>query len=207
MIRFLPKPLDTLGKNVVGDLPFQNNKNVIVRIFRIETPSRPKEKLPRLSSLCLRIPWRPKMQWWDIIHPNPRIYCHWKYGCKDQAITYLMEFSMQLHPIRWMDWTNNYVALELLTPQKRGNYTPTIPWLFWKIRTTYPRFYYSPGPSSCKCCNSWYVLDGPGVECPCWRWKSIEFNFSWNRIKIIVYRTKILLAKTCQRKEESTPTE
>jgi len=29
MIGFLPKPLDTLGKNVVGDLPFQKNENVI----------------------------------------------------------------------------------------------------------------------------------------------------------------------------------
>ncbi len=39
MIGFPPKPLDTLGKNVVGDLSFQNNRNVIVCIFRIETPS------------------------------------------------------------------------------------------------------------------------------------------------------------------------
>ncbi len=39
MIGFPPKPLDTLGMNVVGDLPFRNNENVIVRIFRIETPS------------------------------------------------------------------------------------------------------------------------------------------------------------------------
>ena len=39
MIGFPPKPLDTLGKIVVGDLPIQNNENVIVRIFRIETPS------------------------------------------------------------------------------------------------------------------------------------------------------------------------
>ena len=38
-IGFPPKPLDTLGKIVVGDLPFQNNENVIVCIFRIETPS------------------------------------------------------------------------------------------------------------------------------------------------------------------------
>ena len=45
MIEFLPKPLDTLGKNVVGDLPFQNNKNVIVCIFTIETPSQPKRKV------------------------------------------------------------------------------------------------------------------------------------------------------------------
>jgi hypothetical protein len=45
MIGFLPKPLDTLGKNVVGDSPFQNDeKNVIVHIFRIETPSRSKRK-------------------------------------------------------------------------------------------------------------------------------------------------------------------
>ena len=29
MIGFLPKPLDTLGKNVVGDLPFRNNENVM----------------------------------------------------------------------------------------------------------------------------------------------------------------------------------
>ena len=39
MIGCLPKPLDTLGKIVVGDLPFQNYGNVIVHIFRIETPS------------------------------------------------------------------------------------------------------------------------------------------------------------------------
>jgi hypothetical protein len=39
MIRFTPKPPDTFGKNVVGDLPFPNYENVIVRIFRIETPS------------------------------------------------------------------------------------------------------------------------------------------------------------------------
>ena len=39
MIGFPPKPLDILGKNVVGDLPSQNNENVIVRIFKIETPS------------------------------------------------------------------------------------------------------------------------------------------------------------------------
>jgi hypothetical protein len=39
MIGFPPKPLDTLGKIVVGDLPFQNYENVIVHIFRIETPS------------------------------------------------------------------------------------------------------------------------------------------------------------------------
>ena len=44
MIGFLPKPVDTLGKNVFGDLPFQNNENVIVRIFRIETPSQPTRK-------------------------------------------------------------------------------------------------------------------------------------------------------------------
>ena len=39
MIGFPPKPLDTLGKNVVGDLSSQNNENVIVCIFRIEVPS------------------------------------------------------------------------------------------------------------------------------------------------------------------------
>jgi hypothetical protein len=39
MIRFPPMPLNTSGKNVVVDLPFQNNENVIVHIFRIETPS------------------------------------------------------------------------------------------------------------------------------------------------------------------------
>ena len=33
MIGFPPKPPDTLGKNVVGDLPFRNNENVIVRSF------------------------------------------------------------------------------------------------------------------------------------------------------------------------------
>jgi hypothetical protein len=49
MIRFPPKPLDTLGKNVVGDLPFQNNKNLIVHIFRIETPSQPKRKAAEVT--------------------------------------------------------------------------------------------------------------------------------------------------------------
>ena len=44
MIRFPPKPLDTLGKNVVGELSFQNKENVIVRIFRIETPRQTKRK-------------------------------------------------------------------------------------------------------------------------------------------------------------------
>ena len=39
MIGCPPKPLDTLGKNVVRDLPFRNNKNVIVLIVRIETSS------------------------------------------------------------------------------------------------------------------------------------------------------------------------
>jgi hypothetical protein len=39
MIGFPQKPLDTLGKNVVGDLPFLNNKNAIVHLFRMETPS------------------------------------------------------------------------------------------------------------------------------------------------------------------------
>ena len=39
MITFPPKPLDTLGKNVVGDFPFSNDKNVTVHIFRIEMPS------------------------------------------------------------------------------------------------------------------------------------------------------------------------
>ena len=49
MIGFPPKPLDTLGMNVVGDLPFRNNENVIVRIFRIETPSRPKRKAAEVA--------------------------------------------------------------------------------------------------------------------------------------------------------------
>ena len=49
MIGFLPKPIDTLGKNVVGDLPFQNNENVIVRLFRIETPRRPKRKAANVA--------------------------------------------------------------------------------------------------------------------------------------------------------------
>ena len=49
MIGFPPKPLDTLGKNVVGDLPFRNNENVIVRLFRIETPSRPKRKAAKVA--------------------------------------------------------------------------------------------------------------------------------------------------------------
>jgi hypothetical protein len=44
LIGFPPKPLDTLEKKVFGDLPFQGNENVIVGIFRIETPSRPKRK-------------------------------------------------------------------------------------------------------------------------------------------------------------------
>ena len=39
LIGFPPKPLDILSKNVVGDLPFRNNKNVIVRWFRMEMPS------------------------------------------------------------------------------------------------------------------------------------------------------------------------
>jgi hypothetical protein len=49
MIGFPPKPLDTLGKNVVGDLPFRNNENVFVRLFRIETPSRPKRKAAEVA--------------------------------------------------------------------------------------------------------------------------------------------------------------
>jgi hypothetical protein len=49
MIGFPPKPLDTLGKNVVGDLPFQNNENVIVCIFRIETPSQPKRNAAEVA--------------------------------------------------------------------------------------------------------------------------------------------------------------
>ena len=44
MIGFPPKPLDTLGKNVVGDSPFRNNENVIVNMFKIETPSQPQRK-------------------------------------------------------------------------------------------------------------------------------------------------------------------
>ena len=62
MIGFLPKPLDALGKNVVGDLPLRNNENVIVCIFRIETPSQPKRQAARLPSFPLRMPSRPKMQ-------------------------------------------------------------------------------------------------------------------------------------------------
>jgi hypothetical protein len=49
MIQFPPKPLDTLGENVVGDLPFQNNKNVIGRIFRIVTPSLLKRKAAEVT--------------------------------------------------------------------------------------------------------------------------------------------------------------
>jgi hypothetical protein len=50
MIRFQPKPLDTLRKNVVGDLPFQNNENVIGGIFRIGMPSRPKRKAAEVAN-------------------------------------------------------------------------------------------------------------------------------------------------------------
>ncbi len=48
-IGFPQQPLDTLGTSVVGDLPFQNNENVIVRIFRIETPSQPKRKAAEVA--------------------------------------------------------------------------------------------------------------------------------------------------------------
>jgi hypothetical protein len=49
MIGFTPKPLDTLGKNIVGDLPFGNNENVVVCLFRIETPSQPKRKAAEVA--------------------------------------------------------------------------------------------------------------------------------------------------------------
>ena len=49
MIGFPPKPLDKLGKNVVGDFLFQNNKNVTDCIFRVDTPSRPKRKAANIA--------------------------------------------------------------------------------------------------------------------------------------------------------------
>ena len=54
LIGFPPKPLDTLGKIVVGDLPFRNNENVIVRLFRMEMPSRPKRKAAEVAKLSFK---------------------------------------------------------------------------------------------------------------------------------------------------------
>ena len=54
LIGFPPKPLDTLGKIVVGDLPFQNIENVIVRFFRMEMPSRPKRKAAEVAKLSFK---------------------------------------------------------------------------------------------------------------------------------------------------------
>ena len=54
LIGFPPKPLDTLGKIVVGDLPFRNNEIVIVRWFRMEMPSRPKRKAAEVAKLSFK---------------------------------------------------------------------------------------------------------------------------------------------------------
>jgi hypothetical protein len=39
---------------VVGDLPFQNNENVIVHWFRMEMPSRPKRKAAKADKLSFK---------------------------------------------------------------------------------------------------------------------------------------------------------
>ena len=140
MIGFSPKPLDRLGKNVVVDLPFQNNKNVIVCIFR-ETPSWPKRKAAKVAKYSFKDSLKAQDAMMRHNPSKPKKLLSSKiwmqgpgYYLSDGVSTAIASNKM------------NGLDTQLCGPRtfgtaKKGkNYTPTISWLFWKMRMTYPHF-------------------------------------------------------------------
>jgi hypothetical protein len=131
MIGFPPMPLDTLGKNVVGDLPFRNNENVIFHIFRIETPSQPKRKAAEVAKSSFKHSLKVQDAMMRHNPSKPKTLSSSKIRMQGPGYSLSGEVSNAITSTKRNGLDKQLCSLRTFDAAKKGeNYIPTIPGLF-----------------------------------------------------------------------------